>query len=311
MKASFLFLAFLGCMALFAHTASAGQVLDEQALREAVTERVNMILAERGQESIVPVDAVTVEKVQPVQVRGISLYAVKLSLNAGGSANGIFTEPEEMIVLTDASGTVQFGMVTDIASGDDVAMVQAAALTKMYFPSHLAKPYLAGTGQKEVTLVTDPFCPYCRQALTFLTERLSLVANLKLVHLPLAMHPGAEAAAWVMEFAREEATELYRQVVGFAYAGLQTPAAADGTGLQGDAAQKHVIRQFIEQFPTLAKQPADSFLYYLKGKYEPQDISTRKILQKLRITGTPAVIIDGQAVHGFDPKELDARLGKK
>ena len=310
MKASFLFLAFLGCMALFSHTASAAQEVDEQALRAAVTERVNMILAERGQGSMIPVEAVTVEKVQPVQVRGISLYAVKLSLKASGSAKGIFPEPEEMVVLTDASGTVQFGMVTDIATGDDVAMVQAAALTRTEFPVHLAKPYLTGTGQKEVTLVTDPFCPYCRQALTFLTERLSRIANLKLVHLPLAMHPGAEAAAWVMEFAREEAKDLYQQVVGFAYSGLQTPADADGTGLQGDAAQKHVIRQFIEQFPTLAKQPADAFLYYLKGKYEPQDISTRKILQKLRITGTPAVIIDGQAVHGFDPKELDARLGK-
>lgn len=311
MKASLRFLALLGCMALFTQTtAFAGQGLDERTLRAAVAERVNLILAERGQEAVIPVEAVTVEKVQPVQVRDITLYAVKLSLKAGGSVNGVFTEPEEMVVLTDDTGTVQFGMVTDIATGDEVAMVQAASLTRAEFPSHIAKPYLIGKGGKEVILVTDPFCPYCRKALDHLTERLHLISSLKLVHLPLAMHPGAEAAAWIMEFAREEAKALYQQVVGFAYSGLQTPTSSDGTALQGDDAQKNVIKQFIRHFPDLTKQPLDAFLYYLKGKYEPQDLSTRKILQKLRITGTPAVIIDGQTVHGFDPKGINSRLDK-
>lgn len=312
MKASFRFLAFLGCMLFLQTPALAGQGLDELTLRAAVAERVNQILAERGQGSgdLITVDAVTVKKVQPVQVREVTLYAVKLSLKASGSINGVFTEPEEMIILTDETGTVQFSMVTDIATGDEVAMVQAAALTQMEFPAHLAKPYLTGKGKRDVTLVTDPFCPYCRQALNYLASQLSLIANLKLVHLPLAMHPGAEAAAWIMEFAREEAKALYEQVVGFAYSDLKIPSEADGKTLRGDDALKNVIRQFLEQFPKLTKQPVEAFLYYLKGKYEPQDLSTRRMLQKLRISGTPVVIIDGQAVHGFDQKEIQTRLSK-
>lgn len=313
METSFRFLTLLGCMMLFSQTAAfASQGLDELTLRAAVAERVNQILAERGQShgDVITVDAITVEKVQPVQVREITLYAVKLNLKAGGSINGVFTEPEEMIILTDETGTVQFGMVTDIASGDEVAMVQAAALTQMEFPAHLAKPYLTGKGKRDVTLVTDPYCPYCRQALNYLVSQLSLIADLKLVHLPLAMHPGADAAAWIMEFAREEAKELYKQVVDFAYSGLQVPTGADGKALHGDDALKNVIRQFLDQFPKLTKQPVDAFLYYLKGKYEPQDLSTRRILQKLRISGTPVVIIDGQTVHGFDQKEIQTRLSK-
>ena len=311
MKASLRVLAFFGCMMLFSQTAAfAGQGLQEQTLRAAVTERVNMILIERGQEAVIPIEAVSIELIQPVQVRHITLYAVKLSLKTSGSVNGVFTEPEEMIILTDGSGTLQFGMVTDIASGNEVAMVQALSLTRMAFPEHLAKPYLAGTGNHDVTLVTDPFCPYCRQALEYLTSQLPLIAQLKLVHLPLAMHPGAEAAAWVMEFAREEAKDLYKQVVNFAYTALMVPADATGQSLHGEEAQKHVIKQFIGKFSKLTKQPLDAFTYYLKGKYEPQDLSTRKTLQKLRISGTPVVIIDGQPVHGFDQKEIGNRLNK-
>jgi glutaredoxin len=158
--------------------------------------------------------------------------------------------------------------------------------------------------------VSDPFCPYCRQALEYLTSQLPRIANLKLVHLPLAMHPGAEAAAWIMEFAREEAADLYRQAVNFAYTDLQVPAGDNGQALHGDEAQKNVIKQFLGKFPQLTKQPLDAFLYYLKGKYEPQDLATRKTLQKLQISGTPVVIINGQPVHGFDRKEIGNRLNK-
>lgn len=311
MKASLRVFIFLGCMLLlFQNVALAGPALEEQTLRAAVAERVNLILIERGQEAIIPVEAISIERVQPVQVRDITLFAVKLSLRAGGTVKGVFTEPEEMIILTDESGTLQFGMVTDIATGDEVAMVQAAALTQVAFPEHLAKPFLTGKGSHDVTLVTDPFCPYCRQALEYLASQLTLIANLKLVHLPLAMHPGADAAAWVMEFAREEAKDLYKQVVEFAYTALNSPAGTNGQPLQGDEAQKNVLKQFIGKFPKLTKQPLDAFLYYLKGKYEPQDLSTRRALQKLRISGTPVVIIDGQPVHGFDQKEIGTRLNK-
>lgn len=308
----FAFLSCLGCLALFSQaTAFAGQGLDQLSLRTAVAERVNRILAERGTGQMVAIsaDAVTVEKVYPVQIQGIALYAVKLSLQAGGNVKGVFTEPEEMIILTDQSGTVQFGMVTDIASGDEAAMVQAASLTRLEFPARLAKPYLTGTGQKEVTLVTDPFCPYCRQALAYLVNQLPFIARLNLAHLPLAMHPGAEAAVWIMEFAREEAGELYKQIVDFAYSALRIPAE-DGDGEPKDAAQKNVVKQFLDKFPKLTRQPRDAFLYYLKGKYEPQDLAARRELQKLRISGTPVIIIDGQAVHGFDQKEIDSRLNK-
>ena len=313
MKARLRALVFLGCMMILAQTSAfASEGLDQLSLRASIAERVNQILAERsqGEGAIIPLDAITVEKVQPLQVRGIDMYAVKLSLKASGTINGISTEPEEMIILTDATGTVQFGMVTDIATGDELAMIQATSLLDFEFPAHLAKPFLTGKGPHDVTLVTDPYCPYCRQALDYLKTQLSRIADLKLVHLPLAMHPGADAASWIMEFARQEVKDLYTQIVDFAYSGLRTPTDTDGRALRGDDAQKHVVKQFLAQFPKLTKQPLDAFLFFLKGNYEQQDLSTRRALQKLRISGTPVVIIDGQAVHGFDQKEISKRLSK-
>lgn len=313
MKSCARFFAFLGFLLLASQSpALAEQDLDQDALRAAVAQRVSLILSQRSEPdtSIVPTEAITINQVQPVQTGEVRLYAVKLTLKAQGRVKEVFTEPEEMILLTDRSGKIQFSVVTDIATGEEAAMVHATSLTEVVFPPHLAKPFLNGTGQKEVVLISDPFCPYCRQALTFLTEKLSRIATLSLVHLPLAMHPGADAAAWIMEFAREEVTALYKQIVDFAYTGLRAPGTENDSPTGDEDAQRNVIRQFLEKFPKLTVQPAESFLYYLKEKYERQDLATRQELKKLRISGTPVVIIDGQAIQGFDQKEIEKRLSK-
>lgn len=295
--------------ALAAPALAHNPTLDEANLRSSVASRINMMLSGQpdGSSRFIAPDDVRIDKTQPVSVQGITLYAVRILLAPHAAADSTASEPDEMVLLTDPSGSVQIGMVTDLKTGREIAMAQASELTRMDISSQLTHPILTGEGDKEVVFVSDPYCPYCRQAYSFLRNQLAHIRTLALVHLPLPMHPGADAAVWVMLYAQEQAKILHEDVVDFAYTALAVPEAA---GASTEAAQKQVIGQFLARFPELSAQEPDSFYYFLKGKYEAENLTTAKALQKLRITGTPVVIIDGQPVHGFDQQAITTRLAQ-
>lgn len=302
-----LFLAF-GMVCALALPAFANQPdLDEENLKSAVVSRVNMLLAAQpgGTSRPISPEDVQIDKKQPVSVQGLSLYAVRLLLTPRVQAEGAAPEADEMVLLTDPSGTVQFGMVMDIRTGQEIAMAQATDLTRISFPSHLASPVLTGQGDKEVIFVSDPFCPYCRQAYLFLQDQLSRISKLSIAHLPLPMHPGADATVWVMKFAHETAPSLHQAVVEFSYTSLLPP-----TALHVEEAQQQVIAQFLKRFPELSGQETEAFYFYLKGKYEADTAAAVKALQKLHITGTPVILVEGQPIHGFNKQEIAARLAE-
>ena len=88
--------------------AGAAPQLNEEALRSVVTEN--------GQDAVARKllsDNVRIDKYQPVRVGVVDLYAVQLSLHHpdGSSQPNL---PDRMTLLTDASGTIQFGMVADL-----------------------------------------------------------------------------------------------------------------------------------------------------------------------------------------------------
>lgn len=304
------------CMwALCAMVASAMPVqaatpqLDEAGLRQHVAARISRLLTENGQEAVarkLSPDNVEIDKYQPVRVGSVDLYAVQLSLHhpEGSSL------PDRMTLLTDASGAIQFGMVADMATGQEAALVQATEITRMLLPEHLSQPLAAGTGSHDVVFVSDPFCPFCRHAAAYLLERLDKIAALKIVHLPLPMHPGADAAAWAMQYARERSDAGLDPlaVMRYVYGDLTVPA--QGTGI--DVARKEVITQLLRQFPALASgldaPSAETLLYILKGKYEAETVITAEQMQKLGISGTPVILVDGQPVRGFDKAHLEKLL---
>lgn len=283
--------------------------LNEAALKASVLTRLNTLLVDQGRGDAaqkITADAIGIDKLQPVQVGAIELYAVKLSLRPEDP----LVLPETMTLLTDASGTMQFGMVADLATGQEAAMSQAADITRVDLPEHLPKVLSTGSGIHEVVLISDPFCPYCREAASYLLDNLHHIATLKLVHLPLPMHPGADAATWIMEYSRDaqDSNADPLAVMRYAYTGLQAPAQE----LSADVARKEVVAQFLTQFPALARGAQDkspeALLYYLKGRYEAETVAAISALQRLQITGTPYMVVDGKPVRGFDKSLLEKLL---
>lgn len=99
--------------------AGAAPQLNEEALRSVVISRLGRVLTENGQDAVARKllsDNVRIDKYQPVRVGVVDLYAVQLSLHHpdGSSQPNL---PDRMTLLTDASGTIQFGMVADLADG--------------------------------------------------------------------------------------------------------------------------------------------------------------------------------------------------
>lgn len=69
------------------------------------------------------------------------------------------------------------------------------------------------------------------------------------------------------------------------------------------------MEQFLTRFPALApKSDAETCTFFLKGKFAAKTQAAAAEFQKYRITGTPAIIIDGQLISGFDRQAIDARL---
>ncbi|EGW43094.1 hypothetical protein HMPREF0178_03994, partial [Bilophila sp. 4_1_30] len=152
--------------------AGAAPQLNEEALRSVVISRLGRVLTENGQDAVARKllsDNVRIDKYQPVRVGVVDLYAVQLSLHHpdGSSQPNL---PDRMTLLTDASGTIQFGMVADLATGQEAALSQATEITRLRLPDALPKQLATGTGSHDVIFVSDPFCPFCRQAASYLLE---------------------------------------------------------------------------------------------------------------------------------------------
>ena len=297
-------LALASCLLLLTAISASASVapLDQEALKRSVLSRIQSVIQSRGGviADITPA-VVNIEKIQPVTVGDVTLYAVKLTVRGAGE------QPDEMVLLTERTGKAQFGLVVDLATGEEMALAQARDVTSMRVDSALESVYLEGTGTKTVQFVSDPFCGFCRQTFALLEQQAEAILSLSFIHWPLPMHPGADMAIWVMEYAKEHApTDVFKAVVKFAYTSLRSPVADSSKG-----PQEQVLEQFFNRFPEfLSKLDISDFASLLKGQYQEKTVRIQSEMQQLGITGTPLIIIDGAPINGFDRPEIIKQLNK-
>lgn len=287
----------------FCLEANAAQGLDDYRLRENLTERVLSSISGENQKIDISAEKIKVLQIEPVLIGDIKLYASKLAIvEPDGRLN-------EMIIVTDATGSYQFTNVREVKNGDEAVLSQVPSITKMTLPEGLAKTIAKGKGEHEVVFISDPFCPFCRKAFAYLINKVDDIKDFKAVHYPLPMHPGAEAAAWVMSEAEDQnMTPL--QVMRFAYTQLILPAQKDEK-VNLETLQKEVVKQFAMAFPALiGDSTPDAFFKHVKEKWSDKIEKDMQQLTNIDITATPAILIDGQMIKGLDTKQIDKLLGK-
>ena len=144
-------------------------------------------------------------------------------------------------------------------------------LTRNLRKAPLEKALKIGDGPHTVIEITDPDCPYCRQASAYLSGRKELTRHV--FFLPLPSHPNAEAKIRYVLGAADR-VNAYEEAM---------------TGKLDDMKFKPVRNDATEEL--------------LKAHKE--------IVARIGVTGTPLFLIDGQVVSGANIPLMEKILGAK
>jgi thiol:disulfide interchange protein DsbC len=135
----------------------------------------------------------------------------------------------------------------------------------------LEKALKIGTGSHTVIEITDPDCPYCRQASAYLSGRKDLTRYV--FFFPLSIHPNAPAKVRYV-FCAADPVKAYEEAM---------------TGKLDD----------MKFQPCKENAGADLMKLHME------------IGEKAGVTGTPLFLIDGQVVGGADIPLMEKILGSK
>lgn len=248
---------------------------------------------------------VRVDKVEKAaHFDGVDLYAVRGVLAPAGSQAQSFT------MFVSADGRFYVSEVVDLEQGRSILK---PARDKMLAEDlkTLGHTLTRGTGARTVVYVSDPFCPYCRQAFAYLMGKTSAFGEFRLAHFPLASHPGADIACALMAWAAQNAPGKALDFARFAYTDLPIPKPAD-KGPEGlKKAWAEVASAFLARFPELKALGADGEAIVTALSGSVWDASVQEDMAKaaaMNIDGTPIIFVDGARVEGFDQGRLNQLL---
>jgi protein-disulfide isomerase len=244
-------------------------------------------------------DNVIIKQAIPVAVGKETYYAIKAILTPA-----VKNQKEgKLTMLVDHTGTFQFPGVMNIADGNSPAELAMAEVNKIKLPENFGSVIGKGSGSHDVTIVSDPVCPYCRAAWSFIVKQQDKYKDFSLVHMPLSYHVGADAACWILAYVEDTYPDKIFEVANWAYAEFEAPHEKNL-----EKSREKVIKAFLEKYPWLTNSKPDEFKYFLKGKYEGKISDEIKKAQEIKISGTPAIFIDGIRIDGFDQHKIEKTL---
>jgi glutaredoxin len=276
--------------------------LDEKKLLSVVYDRLIM-------DKKIPnlkLENLSIQKKIPVDLIGLSLWAVRINIKLESPTKEAKTGILDLI--TDDSAQWQFENISDLKSGYPLLERAWTELTKVDLNTRMGQVIFRGEGQKNITVVTDNFCPFCRtfcQTLPYVyRERFKEVVS---IYLPLDSHPGAELACSVSSYVHSQKNlEQYaRQVDDFIFNELQPPETKDINKANAAIyeAFKSKFSWFAEEFSNLTIEKA--FEKLRAGSNIGEQIRYAKSLNR---TGTPVIFVDGKRIDGLDWKKFERFL---
>jgi protein-disulfide isomerase len=298
------------------------RALDEAALKRNMHSRIVKTVTDQGLpmtpafQAFTPEQIVVAKKI-PFAVGDETMFLVSLTFKAPqqlGGAKGASSEDQTLVVAVDATGTYQFDNIIEIATNANLLLPAKREVTKAALPASFGDTVFAGSGKEDVVFVSDPFCPFCRQAFDYFLTKLPKIKTLKIVHRPIAqLHPLAEIVSLVLLHAGETLPtgELFN-VTKYAYGPMYDAVPADKReGRQGapadqKAAEMSVLDGFLKKFPSLQKWTSlEDAYYFIKGKYGQKLAAEQTYIDTLGIQGTPVIYANGYQIRGFNRPELD------
>ncbi|OGR38484.1 MAG: hypothetical protein A2051_04900 [Desulfovibrionales bacterium GWA2_65_9] len=257
------------------------------------------------------VPALTADSVQVDQAEkaatfgGLDIYAVKGRLVP---AEG---QSQPFLLFISADGQFHVSDIISLGAGKSIfkdARDKLRAADLKDFGHTILK---GAPGKPVLVYVSDPFCPYCRQAFSYLMDRKASFSEFKLAHYPLPSHPGADIACMLMSWALDKDPKKALDFVRFAYTDLPVPKAQDKSPEGLKKAWAQVAGAFLVRFPELKALGKDATAIVAalgESKYAQSVTEDMAKAGSMDITGTPVVFVDNTRVVGFDQERLDELL---
>lgn len=187
------------------------------------------------------------------------------------------------------------------AEGDNGCSPKYRAITES------ARVTFQGTGDLDITVITDPLCWHCRLGHKLLGEHPELYGTVNLVFFPRKSFIGSDMAAWILEDAVGSDTLMDK--LDFAYKHLKQPTTKDLT-----EARELVLAQFLFQFPAML--PEGQTIEELAARIEKDNrdyvAKSAELCSTAELPGTPTLIAGRYILMGYGAGPwIKALEGKK
>lgn len=282
-------------------SALSGQ-LDEKKLLSVVHERLNL---SKKIENL-KLEDLSIQKNIHIDLIGLSLWAVRINIKSESPTKEAKTGFLDFI--TDDNGQFQFENISELRNGYPLLEKAWAELKKVDLNTRMGQIIFKGEGQKNITVVTDNFCHFCRTFYKTLPhvykDRVKEVVS---IYLPPESHPGAELACSVSSYvhSRENLRQYAKQVDDFIFLELSPPTTKDINGANAVIyeAFKSKFSWFAEEFSNLTIEKA-----FEKLRAGSNIEEQMRYARSLRLPGTPVIFVDGKRIDGMDWKKFERFL---
>lgn len=235
---------------------------------------------------------------------GEDVYMVKGMLEPEGG------QPQPFSLFISADGKFYVSDIVDLSVGKSLFQTARENARKADMTG-FGHTVLHGQGATDIVFVSDPFCPFCRQAFSYLMGKSAFYGEFRLAHFPLAGHIGADIACSIMTWAEENDAEHLGDYARFAYEKLPVPRVADRSPKSLTKARVEVAAAFLKSFPKLKALGADGAAIVKALHDSPYAARVAADIARatgMDINGTPIIFVGKTRVEGFDKDRLDSLL---
>ena len=248
---------------------------------------------------------IDIQKVVPVKDGPLSLFAVRLAV---APPAGVEAVPTMGVMILDAGGKYRFKGMTSLATGADLMSAAQREAMRFDLPADFGRVLADFGGPHEVVVVSDAFCPHCRKTWADLKSLRSRIGKLRVVHLPLVGHEGAEAVGWVLDFAADKGMDA----VGMADYAMSAIDPPGGGLFRGMDAAVGALESLFAKYPSLRERlgAPEAAWELLRAQYGPDNGRDRQRCWRMGLDVVPSVFVDGVLLRGYDGKRLKKLLAK-
>ena len=289
--------------------ASGSVDLDKKQLREGLASRIENAIKQKRPDSQIDVKPshVKLQRVEPtsasVEDMDIPLYAIKASVKSPVGKG----QPSTVKMIVDRSGELQLS-VQEVANGRSLFQKAKDVVSSKKIDPSWGQTVFEGAGSQDVFLVIDPFCGYCRKAVSWFMDHREKVGELRIMQVPYAKKRGSDVVSWAFTDGSEVVAP--KKLLAYLYSGDLKPLKKGAS----EEDKSRILKQVMQEFPALKKKwgTAEQGYYYLKGKFEEVGQKNIQIAQKqLEVRATPGVFVDGVPVKGWNPQRYGELLAEK